>query len=251
MRDHHVYGDFAEYYDLLMQDAPYDKWMEIFMQIVQQNQMNPHWVADLGCGTGTISIELAKRGYRVFAVDLSEDMLTIAEGKWEGSQQNLIFLQQDIRELCLSCPVDLAVSFCDTFNYLLEEEDLIQAFRAVYQHIKQKGLFIFDMHTPFHLKNRLGNEVFYDLRREISYIWQSTYDEKRCLVEYDITFFAEIEERLYRRFQETHYQRAYPLENVVAWLKQVGFKRVEAYADFTLEKPSETTERVFFVAHKE
>ncbi|GIM48357.1 methyltransferase [Collibacillus ludicampi] len=245
-----VYGDFAEYYDLLMQDAPYDLWLQMFAEILDRYEIKPRIVADLGCGTGTISIRVAEQGYRVFAVDASEDMLAMAEGKREGKHLFPTFLQQDIRELHLPTCVDVAISFCDTLNYLLEEEHVQQTFHAVYRQLHHGGLFFFDMHTPYKLEHLLGDQVFYEVRPEIAYIWQSSFDGTRCLVEYDITFFAEVGDGLYRRFQEQHLQRAYPCERVVEWLYDAGFQTVEVFADFSFEKPTDTSERWFFVARK-
>jgi ubiquinone/menaquinone biosynthesis C-methylase UbiE len=245
-----VYRDFAEYYDLLMQDAPYDEWIQWVRQVLDRYRIHPQVVADLGCGTGTLSLRLAEQGFRVYAIDASEDMLAVAEGKRTGHSRSLMFLQQDIRQLRLPTAVDLALSFCDTLNYLLEDEHVRQTFHAVFCQLNDGGIFVFDMHTPYKLKHRLGNQVFYEIRPEIAYIWESSFDENRCLVEYDLTFFAEVEDGLYRRFHERHLQRAYADEEIRQWLFDAGFQTVDLFADFRWEQPTETSERWFFVARK-
>lgn len=244
------YGEFAAYYDLLMGDAPYDRWMTFFETAVARYGLEPRHIADLGCGTGTISWLLQERGYKVTGVDLSEDMLAIAQSKGEPSNR-LRFLCQDLRELHLPEPCDLALSFCDSFNYLTEEADVQQSFVRVKKALRDGGVFLFDLHSPYKLREQLGDHVFYEVGEDVSYIWQSRFDPERVSVEYDITFFAraeEEEEELYRRFQEVHVQRAYEADLVIGWLLSAGFQTVEVYADFAWDVPNETSERLFFVA---
>lgn len=248
-----MYRDFAEFYDELMQDAPYDEWLRLFEDRLAsetggRRAAAPWKVADLGCGTGTFSIRLFKKGYQVYAVDLSEEMLAQAQAKLPHPTPFLRFLQQDVRHLRLPEQVDCAVSFCDALNYLLEEDDLLQAFRAIRSQLKAGGWFLFDMHTPYMLQEELGQQTFYDVREDVAYIWQSRFDAERCQVEYDVTFFAHVEDDLYRRFQETHWQRAYPQETIERLLREAGFAHVEAGADFRWQEPAETAKRYFFCA---
>lgn len=249
-----VYGEFAAFYDALMQDAPYDRWMHLFQETLQCKTGGTGFgqrglkIADLGCGTGTLSIRLLEQGYQVYAVDLSEEMLTQAQAKLDRPTPFLRFLQQDLRHLRLPEPVDIAVSFCDSLNYFLEESDLLQVFRAIRGQLKPGGFFLFDMHTPYKLREELGQQVFYDIRDEIACIWQSKFDPERCQAEYDIVFFARVENDLYRRFQETHRQRAYSRETVERLLFEAGFREVECGADFRWEKPGDNAGRFFFWA---
>lgn len=250
-----MYGEFAQFYDELMQDAPYDMWMRFFQETldrearvrkgIAQGQLK---VADLGCGTGTLSIRLLEKGYQVYAVDLSDEMLARAQGKLAYPTPFLRFLQQDLRNLRLPELVDCAISFCDSCNYLLEEADLLQAFRSVRSQLKPDGWFLFDMHTPHKLREELGQQTFYDVRDEVAYIWQSRLDAGRCQVEYDVTFFAQVDQDLYRRFQETHYQRAYPRDVVERLLREAGFVHVGHGADFQWGETADTAGRYFFLA---
>jgi predicted TPR repeat methyltransferase len=246
-----AYGDFAYYYDQLMKDAPYEKWMTFLEEAMARYGIRPRHIADLGCGTGTLSIPLAERGYTVTGVDLSEEMLSVACAKVESQTPRLRFFCQDLRELVLPEPVDLAFSFCDTLNYLTREEDVHQVFARVKEALRPNGLFMFDVHSVFKLREKLGQNVFYEVTDEVSYIWQSRFEEATATVEYDITFFAldDEEDELYRRFHEVHVQRAYEPEVLCDLLKSVGFSTVEVYADFGWDVPKETSERLFFVAH--
>lgn len=245
-----AYGEFAEYYDLLMQDAPYERWMTFLEQAMARYELRPRHIADLGCGTGKLSVHLFQQGYTVTGVDLSEDMLMIAQSKWERPSPKVRFLCQDLRELVLPEPCDLAISFCDSLSYILEEDGLRAAFARVRQNLKPGGCFLFDVHSEYKLREKLGNNVFYEVGDDVTYLWQSRYDAQTSQVEYDITFFAleDEEDELYRRFQEWHVQRAYPVDVVRGMLLESGFTTVEVYADFAWDVPTETSERLFFVA---
>ncbi|MBL0387325.1 class I SAM-dependent methyltransferase [Tumebacillus sp. ITR2] len=233
-----------------MQDAPYERWMTFLEQAMARYDLGPRHIADLGCGTGKLTHELFQRGYTVTGVDLSEEMLMIAQSKVERPSPKLRFLCQDLRELKLPERVDLAVSFCDSLNYILEREDLRETFARVRQNLKPDGCFLFDVHSVYKLREKLGNNVFYEDNDEVTYLWQSRYDEEKQLVEYDITFFAleDEEEELYRRFHEFHVQRAYDVDVLRGMLRDVGFTTVEVYADFAWDVPTNSSERLFFVA---
>jgi len=248
--ENNAYGEFAAYYDRLMQDAPYDRWMTFFQQAMARYQKMPRHVADLGCGTGTLTVRLFAEGYKVTGVDLSEEMLIAAQDKVTAHSPRLRFLCQDLRELRLPELCDVAVSFCDAMSYLLSEADLKQTFERVRACLKPDGLFLFDLHSLYKLRETLGQQVFYDLGDDVSYVWQSRFDAATDTVEYDVTFFALEKERegLYRRFREVHHQRAYEVEVVTELLRGAGFNTVEVYADFSWDVPTATAERLFFVA---
>lgn len=248
--DQGSYGEFAYFYDQLMQDAPYESWMAFLQEAMARYDFMPRHIADLGCGTGTISIALYEQGYKVTGVDLSEDMLAQAEAKLSSHSSRLRFLCQDLRELYLPETCDLAVSFCDSLNYITDADDLGQIFKRVKTQLRPNGMFLFDMHSIFKLREKLGQNVFYEVGEEVTYLWQSRFDEATATVEYDITFFAleDEDEQLYRRFHEYHVQRAYDISTVEQLLKDAGFQTVEVYADFRWDVPTDSTERYFFVA---
>lgn len=245
-----AYGDFADLYDRLMEDAPYEQWMTFFEQAMARYQLVPRHIADLGCGTGTIAIPLFEQGYKVTGIDLSEEMLARAEEKITNYSPRIRFLCQDLRELVLPEPCDVAISFCDTLNYILEEDDLQDVFTRVKQSLRPGGVFLFDMHSLYKLREKLGDNLFYEIEDDVSYLWQSRFDPEKGTVEYDVTFFSLVdeEESLYRRFREVHVQRAYEVEVLKRLLSHAGFDTVEVYADFCFDVPKIDSERYFFVA---
>src|SRR5690606_34937202 len=102
-------------------------------------------------GTGTIAIPLAKSGLQLYGIDISSEMLTIAQRKWGttpaiAEQGSLLLLQQDMCEWNINESVDSVISFCDCLNYVTEKEDVRAVFQATYEQLKAGGTFIFDVH---------------------------------------------------------------------------------------------------------
>ncbi|ULL17700.1 class I SAM-dependent methyltransferase [Paenibacillus sp. H1-7] len=258
-----AYELFAYHYDRLMEDMPYAEWLDFLNQCwVKYGQ--PQTVADLGCGTGNIALPLAQQGYEVFGIDLSEDMLAVAQQKAYEAQREQPFqgrgevtwLQQDMRDWSLMQPVDAVISLCDCMNYLLEEEDVAQAIRQAYAGLKEGGLFVFDVHTRHQLESYAEEQPFFLNEDDIAYIWTSDYDSERCEIEHALTIFVKDEasshgaDECFRRVEELHSQRAYPLEWLKQELQEAGFREVDVYADFMWKSVAEETERAFFVARK-
>ncbi|MGG1516236.1 class I SAM-dependent methyltransferase [Paenibacillus oryzisoli] len=251
------YEQFAYTYDRLMESMPYEDWQRFLLESFERFGVKPSTIVDLGCGTGTLSIPLARLGYQVTGIDLSEDMLAVAEHKaseiLSGARAGSVrWLQQDVCEWELEEPVDAAYSFCDTLNYVLEKEEIAEAFRQTYAGLKPGGLFVFDVHTPEQLFAYAEAQPFYLNEDDVAYIWTSELDEERVQITHDLTIFVKAEGKsgMFRRIDETHEQRAYPLAWLEQTLRKAGFSEVHMAADFTWETPTLQTERAFFIAKK-
>jgi len=245
-----MYEDFALVYDRFMDETPYEEWCQFVVGRLKQDQITDGILLDLGCGTGSMTELLAKQGYDMIGVDLSDSMLDIAMEKRAQSGHNILYLQQDMREFELYGTVRAIVSVCDSMNYITDEADLLEVFRLVNNYLDPGGVFIFDLNTLFKYE-QLGESVIAENREESSFIWENWYDPADQVNEYDLTLFIRNDEGLYEKYEETHYQKAYALETVCQLIRQAGMKLEAIYDAFTFEKPRPDSERVYIVAREQ
>lgn len=242
------YGGFALTYDRMMQDVPYDQWVEFIEALFRHYQITPKIVLDLGCGTGSITKLLAKKNYEMIGVDLSQEMLMVAKKKIKDSHLDVLFLCQDMTELDLYGTVGAVLSVCDSLNYLLTEEELLEAFKKVNNFLDPEGLFIFDINTDEKFK-QLGDQTYAESFEDCAYIWDNYYDEEDQTNEYYLTLFVE-EKDIYRRYEEIHYERAYDIETITKIIEQAGLRLEGVYDGYSFEQPKATSERLCFVARE-
>ena len=246
-----AYTSFASVYDTFMDNVPYGEWGTYIHSLLCRYGVKDGLVLDLGCGTGTMTEILAGYGYDMIGVDNSGDMLELAMEKRLASGHDILYLLQDMREFELYGTVRAVVSVCDSLNYITEEEDLLQVFRLVNNYLDPGGIFLFDLNTVYKYRELLGENVFAENREESSFIWENWYEEETQINEYDLTLFIRTDEGLYEKYEETHYQRAYPVDTVRRLLAQAGLKLEAVYDAFTEEEPDEKSERVCFVAREQ
>ncbi len=178
-------------------------------------------------------------------------------------KNQILYLQQDMREFELYGTVGAVVSVCDSMNYITSEEDLLKVFRLVNNYLDPRGIFIFDMNTEYKYKNLLADNTITENREKCSLIWENYYDEEEQINEYNITVFAKIKTdetedkyryhnhtQLFMRFQETHYQKAYSIERVKQLIENAGMEFIAVYDAFTRNLPEDTSERVYFIARE-
>lgn len=246
-----AYDGFARVYDLFMDNVPYEEWGAYIMAILKEYDISDGLVLDLGCGTGKMTRILSAAGYDMIGVDNSEEMLEIArEAEWEQENSRILYLLQDMREFELYGTVRAVVSICDAVNYILEEGDLRQVFSLVNNYLDPGGIFLFDLNTVYKYRGILGETTISENREESSFIWDNYFDEESSINEYDLTLFIREKENLYRKYEETHYQRAYEIETVKRLLTEAGMEFIAAYDAFTKNPVKPDSERVYIVARE-
>lgn len=240
------YSDFAYIYDSLMhRDINYEKWADYIENLFDMYGVSPNLVCDLACGTGNITIPLARRGYDMTGVDVSPDMLNIARSKAEGL--NILFLNQSITNLDLYGTMGAFLCMIDGINYILPPKSLLQMFMRIKKCFMDKNaVFIFDISTEHKLKNIIGSNTFVHCGREIFYTWQNRYIESKKLSDMFLTFFVKNGVK-YSRFEERHLQRAYSAKELTAIIKKAGFSTVDTYDELSFESPKKDSERIVFV----
>lgn len=257
-----AYQDFAYVYDEFMDATPYEEWAALLSQLIEQYgiskptrdsedllESEKNLVVDLGCGTGTLTKHLYDKGYDMIGVDNSESMLGIAMEKREKSGAEILYLLQDMRELELYSTVGTVVSVCDSVNYILEEDELQETFSLVNNYLYPGGIFIFDFNTVYKYEEVIGDTTIAENRDDCSFIWENYYDEETQLNEYDVTIFTR-EGELFRRFQETHVQRGYTVEQMTSLVEAAGMVVVKVMDADTQAEVTPESERVYVIARE-
>ncbi len=240
-----MYGNFAGLYDPLMKDVDYDRWAEYVASFLPEGSLR---IADCACGTGEITLRLAKRGHILTGVDISEDMLRVASEKARKAAMKIPFICQNMAKLTLHRPQDVIVCACDGVNYLDSLEDAEEFFAAAYAALKPKGLLLFDVSSKYKLEKVLDCNTFAEDDGERAYIWKNCYDPESRLVSMELSFY-EKQGDMYRRFEEKHIQRAHEEEELIAAMERAGFD-AHGYGFLTKEAPKADDLRIQFIGRK-
>ena len=276
-----AYSDFASVYDTFMDETPYDVWGDFVAGLIEKYGVSKPYaegekpgangdgieaedteaalneernlIVELGCGTGSFTEILAKKGYDIIGTDISSDMLNIARNKAMEQGLNIMYLEQDMRELDLYCTAGTIVSVCDSVNYVLEDEELIETFKLVNNFLFPKGVFIFDFNTLHKYRDVIGDATIAENREDCSFIWENYYHEEEHVNEYDLTIFVKLskDEEIFRKFTETHYQRGYTLEEMKGFVAAAGLEFVIAIDADNHKEPDEESERIYIVAREQ
>ena len=243
-----AYKNLAFSYDRLTNDVDYGAVVDFYHEILASEGVKPRTVADLACGTGSVSLLLARRGYQVTGVDMSEDMLTVAADKTQELENRPQFVCQKLQELRLPRGVDLAVSGLDSMNYITDPEDCELAIKRVYKALNPGGIFIFDVNTPQRFRSMDG-QVFLDEDDDVYCIWRGEFDEESNICSYGMDLFQRAGKTWQRSFEE-HQEYAYTQEQLEQYLKNAGFSHIRAYGDRQMSAPTEKDQRIYFSARK-
>lgn len=268
-----AYSGFAGVYDTFMDNIPYEEWKEYIVGLLREYGVSDGLVLELGCGTGNMTRLLCREGYDMIAVDNSEEMLMIARDKAMNESMDILYLLQDMRSFELYGTVRAVISVCDSMNYITDPKDLLQVFKLVNNYLDRGGIFIFDMNTLYKYKELLGNKTIAENREDCSFIWDNYYYEEERINEYELSIFVKDDAEYgddqvceddeycedddnadsgeaFVRYRETHYQKAYTLEEVRSLIEEAGMEWVCAYDAFTHEPVNEKSERMYIIARE-
>ncbi|MBQ8082085.1 MAG: methyltransferase domain-containing protein [Clostridia bacterium] len=244
-----MYTDFASVYDRLMRDVPYQAWADFYLKLVKRHAPGARCV-ECACGTGGLTIPLARAGLRMTGVDLSGPMLELAMAKARDAGVAVPFVRQDMRALSLPSRADAVLCTCDGVNYLTKRADVLAFFRAAHEALKPGGALIFDVSTPYKLGVELGTATRGLTDDDCAYLWNSVWQERTRLFGIRMDIFVR-EGGNYRRIVEEQTQRAHSREELSAWLAEAGFTAVRFYGDKKLRPPVERDLRWHIAAIKD
>lgn len=237
----------AEFYDTLMKGIEYRDWVDYTIDIFDRYSHKPLRVLDMACGTGTASIELARRGFEVTALDRSRQMLDILKKKRGSAKIEIV--EADMQRFKLGHKVDAVTCYFDSVNYLMDEKEIERCFACVYEALSQKGMFVFDMNTIYGLERVWGTNTMIREIDNVYSVWKSVYDSMRNVSTLYLTLFIK-NGSSYARVDEVHQERAYPTETIKNALMRSGFRNVEAFAHLTLHPSLDISSRVMYAAEK-
>ena len=245
-----IYDLIAPIYDEINKEINYSAWADFIESAVKANSdSRPELVLDLGCGTGSMTLELGKRGYDMTGVDLSVEMLDIARDRaYEaGLADKMLWLCQDMTEFELYGTVDLAISCLDCLNHLTKPTELDKCLSLVHNYLIPDGLFIFDVNGKAKFENVYADRSYVMETDGAMCIWQIYYNPKSHLCDFYITLFNE-DCGAYERYDEIQRERMYTIATLKKKLVNAGFEFIGAYADYSFTPATDDDERIYLVA---
>lgn len=242
------YTVLARHYDKLTFDVDYSSYAAFADRLFKEQGIPGRLVLELACGTGSLTRELAALGYDMIACDISPDMLSCAESKFEGQDDKPVFICQDMTELDLFGTVDACVCGLDSINYLTDIRQLKRAFRRLSLFLNDGGVFLFDIKTHEMFKEMSGLCSAWE-EDGLYAVWQYGYDSRSMQAAHSVDIF-EKDGSLYRRYAETHYQRAYRLDVIKKLLKENGFDIIGVYANDRCVRARKESGRLYIAAKR-
>lgn len=243
------YERFAHVYDELQTDIPYDRYVKWVEQHAPSNQFPK--LLDIGCGTGVLGLMLAKAGYQVSGIDLSEDMLAIAAERFAEAGLQVPLFCMSMHELDGFEALDVVTIAIDSLNYVVEQADVYSTLERIFHTLRPGGQLFFDVHSLFKMDAIFLDGPFTYDDGDISYVWHTEPGDYEHSIVHQMTFYVrDAGNDLYERFDEEHSQRTFAVEHYMTWLREIGFTDIEVTADFTEEAPEYESERIFIRAVK-
>ena len=260
-RDNESYGRFADIYERLMADVPYDEWTGRIMELLAEGDIRGGLCADLACGTGSITRRLLAKGFDMIGIDISEEMLRIARERemtlkgsdinkdTEEERQEILYLQQDIRSFELYGTVRAVICACDSINYILRPDEVEQVLSLVNNYLDPGGMLILDFHTPYYFSEVLGEETITEVDDDMALIWEN---EERGNGEHIswLTVFTKEKDESYSRFEEEHLQRGYTIDEMRKLAENAGLKEIHFYDGYSALDVREDSERIVMTARE-
>lgn len=244
------YSVLARRYDALMSDINYAGYADFYENTINEYAPSaPKKLVDLGCGTGSITVLMAKRGFEVCGIDLSFEMLAAAQKKASDGHLKIIFAEQDMRYLDCGGGYGAAVCSFDGMNYLTDAGAFAECASRVYSSLVPGGMFIFDLNTKYKYEHIIsGNSFVYELD-DMMLVWQNYYKKSSGVCDYYLTFF-EKEGKSWRRTDEYQSQRCFSERSVRKTLGEAGFDIIKTVSDINGSPVTGSSERIFYICRR-
>ncbi|WP_050306416.1 class I SAM-dependent DNA methyltransferase [Streptococcus pneumoniae] len=249
-----TYETFAAVYDAVMDDSLYDKWTNFSLRHLPKTKERKK-LLELACGTGIQSVRFSQAGFDVTGLDLSADMLKIAEKRATSAKQKITFIEGNMLNLPKAGKYDFVTCYSDSICYMQDEVEVGDVFKDVYNALNEEGVFIFDVHSTYQTDEVFPGYSYHENAEDFAMLWDTYEDEAPHSIVHELTFFIKEADGSFSRHDEVHEERTYEIltYEILTYeilLEQAGFKSFKLYADFEDKEPTETSTRWFFVAQK-
>jgi len=238
------YNVLAANYDVLMKDVPYPRWVE-FISKYACRQGKPR-ITDVGCGTGTVALALARRGFEVTGIDQSVEMLAMARHKSDRENIPVSWIHGSFAQLNLTS--DIIISTCDGVNHLLSIRELCQFLVHARSCLTAQGVLIFDINSESKFSNVLADNTFYWQEPGIEVVWVNDYSPPFNYA--NITLFELSNSGNYSKSTMMIIERCYRLPSLLYYLRRTGFSRISLWNNYKGRLRGNDASRITIVAHK-
>ncbi len=207
------YEFLADFYDSFIDPDVYETYLELLDQYSARGEL-----LDIGCGTGSLSLELAKRGYHVNATDLSNEMVAIVHFRAIQEEVDLQVYVYDMLDP-LAEEFDVIVASMDVVNHLSSLEDVQFGLTNIYEGLKNHGVFVFDVLSAEYI-DLLDGYVEDD--DQYHFHWECKKGKEEHSIVHEITVFTEEKDHHITIYEQTH-----DLMEYVKIIERIGFQILE------------------------
>lgn len=246
------YQVFSQVYQQIFDESLYDQWADYVQRKIKgafPSGTSPLRLLDLACGDGRLAVRLAQAGYQVSGIDLSEEMVDLAEELSVEEDCYILFQLGDMRNFEISEKVAVVTLFCDSLCYLKDFDEIKATFSQVYQALEEKGLFLFDIHSAYQMNQVYPTFHWVEEWEDAVFTWRSEQVRGENTIDHCLNIFVQ-EGEDYHRYQECHQEQIFAPDVYKDLLEEVGFHTIEVSADFKEDPASLTSRRLFFKAEK-
>ena len=244
------YNVFSLFYDSFTTDVKYEDRAKYILSLFDKFDRRPTLLLDLACGTGNFSVEFAKSGIEVIGVDISEDMLFVAQEKNAELEIPVMYICQPAEELELYGTVDGAVCMLDSLNHIMNYNDFKKAIARTALFLEPERLFIFDLNTPYKHKKILANNSFRAKNKDMRCLWSNSYREENNTVDIYLQFSKKIGLFKLEMYSEQFSERTFSEQEIQDALDEAGLELLAIYGENSFEAPKQNSERNIYITRR-
>lgn len=262
-----IFKDYAYYYNLFYGNKDYKGEAKVVEQLLKRYENNTkitscdnlslispiETILNIGCGTGRHDIELAKLGYKVTGIDLSEEMIEIANANKVGTLETQ-YEVGDARTYRTNQTYDAVISLFHVMSYQNSNDDILQSFQTVAKVLPQDALFLFDVwYGPGVLTDKPAvrtTEMEDHINKIVRIANPVMHVDKNIVdVNYQVLIMNK-ETNVVEEIKEKHSMRYYFEPEIEKYLELSDMELVACVDCETLQKPTLDSWTAYFIARK-